>query len=95
MPGLDRILHSIIAKSKSFILPADAEVYCRTATDEQARHHYIEVEGPAAYNNHDSKVIKAHIEVFFKHIFPDLQAFRAESHDNLCLQLCGKRTWLW
>ena len=87
-PGLAKVLHGIVAKS--FNTKAAAEEYISNATDEQARHHYIEIGGVTKKHPHSSsRVVMAHIDVFFEHIFPDLQAyFGKETEANLMI-VCG------
>ena len=87
-PGLTKMLHGIIAKI--FATQEEGDAYISTAKDEQVRHHYLEISGNVDINEFSgSKFVKAHLEVFFKHVFPDLQAyFKEKTKENLMI-ICG------
>ena len=90
MRGLSKVLHGILQKSRT--TPAEAADYWENRTDEQARHAYIEVDGMRQKGPGGvSSYVPEHIEVFFKQIFPDLQAFwGVETSKNLMI-ICAYR----
>lgn len=88
MPGLTEKLHAIVAKS--FSTNRSAESYQASATDAQARFHYIQVQGFRERNERThSRIVRAHVDVFFKHMFPALQAFWGDETQANLMVICG------
>lgn len=90
MPGLADVLHGIVYKS--FSDRSDADQYWETRTDEKARHHYLEIDGVRLKGGDGtSPYVQEHIDAFFEHVFPDLQAFwKADTFKNLMI-ICPYR----
>lgn len=91
MPGLADVLHGIIMKSYStYDSNLSAQHYWSNRTDEKARHHYIEVEGQRR-TGHDgtSKYVQEHIDVFFKYVFPALQAYFGDTTSKNMMIVCA------
>ena len=88
MPGLATILHGIVAKA--FRVEAAAESYKSTATDEMARAHYIQIAGyRESHERTFSKLVREHVRVFFKHIFPELQKYFGKRTEVNLMIICG------
>lgn len=65
--------------------------YNPDAPEEQARHQYIEVKGERKTRTPTSSsvFVQEHIDVFFQHIFSELQAyFKHETYDKVMI-ICG------
>lgn len=85
-PALKGVLDGIIAKS--FTEAPARQVYLDTALESQARNHWIQVKGKREplREGQTSVCVKEHVDVFFDHIFPDLQEhFGEETSKNLMI----------
>lgn len=91
MPGLSDVLHGIIYKSFSTFNSAfSPQAYWNNRTDEQARHHYLEVEGERrSGEDGTSKYVQEHIDVFFKYVFPPLQAYWKDRTSKNLMIVCA------
>ena len=90
-PGLTKVLHKIIAQySPQQIV---RERYIASATDEQARLHYIELPvvpwNKIMKDDNDSIAIKEHIDIFFEKIFPGLQKYFGDKTDKVVYIITG------
>ena len=74
MPGLPEVLRNIIMRE--FRQSANRERFTREKNDDDLRRFYIQVDGERfASEATGSMAVAEHVEVFFKKIFPDLQAY--------------------
>ncbi|KAK4499400.1 hypothetical protein PRZ48_009914 [Zasmidium cellare] len=82
-PGFARVLHEIIAAPISTRSEEASEEYLKNATDDQARLHYIELPvSTVRSDDRNSIAVPAHIDVFFRQIFPPLQSFFGEETEK-------------